>query len=240
MGKRIDPRKSHQKPKQKTKKQQELERERKNLRERLRYWRNKGYEIDESALPKTAQGMKNFTAKKIKKKAKYTPPITPTKKHFLEDWTPEPEKEDTAYDWVDIDDTDLGPSEDEYSEEPVNDPEEARRYIDDLMEYIEDYIVDAPAVPWVWQKIREVKDILEKLIENAKFHYGEDGLGRWLIDSGAGKMLYELVAEAILHYRQPAPHIVAVATLLNGGPLTQDQSQSLTDSGLFDYSEDGY
>lgn len=242
------------KRKKKTKSEIETAKARRAMNERLRYWRKRGIDY-QGPLPKTAQGMRNLTGKKIKawfereqkKKEKeqrrkdrqnrewYAP--APGQMPDLPDidnnspWPEGPEP-------VDGEPDDLGPSEEDYAEAPVDDLEEAKKFLKDIEEYIEDAYPDVTPNNRVNDYVDEVKRQLKNIIDSAKTKYGEEGLAKWIWESGAGETLYDLIGEAIQHYKMPLIYLVQIATLLNGGPLSQSQSEQLTDFGTIEFEGD--
>lgn len=183
------------------------ESELKNFRQRLRYWAKKGYHF-EGQTPKTAKGLKNFTAEKIKKHSTYSEP------EFIEPPTP--------------------------TNEPVDDVQEAIQFVNDIFDFITEYmptvIIMTPAVA---EMIDFVKGRLRALLHSAISHYGEQEFARWVMKPDVNERLYNTVARAIDDYRDPNnPALNELATMLNQGPLTIDQSQSFTEVGVFNFLED--
>ena len=235
------------KRKKKTKAQIELEKARHALKERIRYWKKKGVEYT-GPLPKTAKGMRNLTGEKIKKTVERQKKQEEKERRRREkataDWIkavnestgPEP---DDVYQFVEPGEPDdLGPSEEDYAEAPVNDIEEAKKFLRDIEEYIEDTYPDVTPNNRVNDYVDEVKRQLRNIIDSAKTKYGEEGLAKWIWESGAGETLYDLIGEAIQHYKMPLIYLVQIATLLNGGPLSQSQSEQLTDFGTIEFDGD--
>lgn len=235
------------KRKKKTKAQIELEKARRALKERIRYWKKKGVEYT-GPLPKTAKGMRNLTGEKIKKAVERQKKQEEKERRRREkataDWIkavnestgPEP---DDVFQFVEPGEPDdLGPSEEDYAEAPVNDLAEAKQFLRDIEEYIDDAYPDVTPNNRVNDYVDEVKRQLRNIIDSARTKYGEDGLAKWIWESGAGEQLYDLIGEAIQHYKMPLIYLVQIATLLNGGPLSQSQSEQLTDFGTIEFDGD--
>ena len=183
------------------------QRELKNFRQRLRYWAKKGFQF-EGKTPKTAKGLKNFTAEKIKKHSTYSEP------KFIE-------PPDSI-------------------NEPVDDVQEAIQFVNDIFDFITDYM---PTVVYmtstVSAMIDNVKQRLRAVLQSAISHYGEQEFARWVSQPEVNERLYNCVTKAIDDYRDPNNQgLNELATLLNQGPLTIDQSQSFTEAGVFNFLED--
>lgn len=183
------------------------QRELKNFRQRLRYWAKKGYQF-EGETPKTAKGLKNYTAEKIKKHSTYSEP------EFIEPPTP--------------------------TNEPVDDIQEAIQFVNDIFDFITEYMPTVVYMtPTVVQMIDYVKDKIRTLLHSAISHYGEQEFARWVMQPEVNERLYNTVAKAIDDYRDPNNQgLNELATILNQGPLTIDQSQSFTEVGVFNFLED--
>lgn len=235
------------KRKKKTKAQIELEKARRALKERIRYWKKKGVEYT-GPLPKTAKGMRNLTGEKIKKAVERQKKQEEKERRRREkataDWIkavnestgPEP---DDVFQFVEPGEPDdLGPSEEDYADQPVNDLAEAKQFLRDIEEYIDEAYPDVTPNNRVNDYVDEVKRQLRNIIDSARTKYGEDGLARWIWESGAGEQLYDLIGEAIQHYKMPLIYLVQIATILNGGPLSQSQSEQLTDFGTIEFDGD--
>ena len=201
-----------------SKAEQEFKRALKNFRERLRYWAKKGY-VYEGKTPKTTQGLKNVKADKIKKEKYYHPELVEEKPKYPS----EPDEED--YD----------------NNYPYDDSAEAYAMVQELVDYIESFYptdVNRSGKSIVEEKVDHIKGRLRNILDSAVNHYGEYELGKWLVDSGTGDELYAAVAQAIENYTSPEEHIAEFASLLNGGPLTQEQSENLSMYGVFDFYRD--
>lgn len=183
------------------------QRELKNFKQRLRYWAKKGYQF-EGQTPKTAKGLKNLTAEKIKKHSTYSEP------KFIEP--------------------------PEYTNEPVDDIQEAIQFVNDIFDYITEYMPTVTIMtPTVAEMIDIVKDKLRMLIHSAISHYGEQEFARWVSKPEINEAIYNCATKAIDDYRDPNNQgLNELATLLNQGPLTIDQSQSFTEAGVFNFLED--
>lgn len=194
-----------------TKAEQELKRALKNFRARVSYWKKKGYNYT-GPTPKTAKGLNNVTAKKIK-----------TEKYKDSNFEEKPK-----YPKVPID-----------VDPPYDENAEARELLDRILEYLFDAEPeDIPLNGFVVGYVERVKESLSRLINSAIQHYGEENLGKWLIESGAGDQIFNLIDRAVNEYKDPSIYLAELGTLLNGGPLTQEQSESLTENGVFNFSED--
>lgn len=206
--------------KKSTKAERELKRALKNFRERVRYWKKKGYNYT-GPTPKTAKGLNNITAKKIKQD-KYKDPDFDKEPEYPH----EPEEYDDDYD-------------DYYDDGDYDDEVEGRYLLDEIMRYIYDAEPDdAPRNGFVAGYVDKVQNGLADLLNSAIRHYGEDNLGKWLIESGAGDHIFDLIDRAVSDYKNPSIYLAEFGTLLNGGPLSQEQSEDLTENGVFNFSED--
>lgn len=200
-----------------SKAEQEFKRALKNFRERLRYWAKKGY-VYEGKTPKTTKGLKNVKADKIKKEKYYHPELVEEKPKYPSE-----------------------PDDDDYDDYPYDDSAEALQAVQDLIDYIESYYptdVGKSGKSIVEEKVDYIKGRLRNILDSAINHYGEENLGRWLSDSGILDELYAAVAQAVENYTSPEEHIAEFASLLNGGPLTQEQSENLSIYGVFDFFRD--
>lgn len=203
-----------------TKAEQELKRALKNFRERVRYWKKKGYNYT-GPTPKTAKGLNNVTAKKIKTEKYKDPEFTERPKY-----PKVPKDYDDDYD-------------DFYDGGYWNEDAEARELLDRILAYLYDAEPeDSPMNGFTLGYIEKVQESISNLINSAIHHYGEDNLGKWLIESGAGEQIFDLIDRAVNDYKDPSAYLAELGTLLNGGPLTQEQSESLTENGVFNFSED--
>lgn len=162
----------------------------------------------EGETPKTAKGLRNYTGEKIKKHSTYSEP------EFIEP--------------------------PEAVEEPVNDVQEAIQFVNDIFDFITSYVPTVVFMtPSVMEMINQVKDELRLLLNSAISHYGEKEFARWVSQPEVNERLYNCVAKAIDDYREPNNQgLNELATLLNQGPLTIDQSQSFTEAGVFNFLED--
>lgn len=162
----------------------------------------------EGETPKTAKGLRNYTGEKIKKHSTYSEP------KFIE-----PPEAVSA---------------------PVDDVQEAIQFVNDIFDFITSYMPTVVFMtPTVAAMIDDVKDRLRSLINSAISHYGEQEFARWVSQPEVNERLYNCVAKAIDDYREPNNQgLNELATLLNQGPLTIDQSQSFTEAGVFNFLED--
>lgn len=162
----------------------------------------------EGQIPKTAKGLKNFTYEKIKKHSTYSEPA------FIEPPTA--------------------------TNEPVDDVQEAIQFVNDIFDFITDYMPTVVYMtPTVSAMIDDVKHRLRAVLQSAISHYGEQEFARWVSQPEVNESLYNCVTKAIDDYRDPNNQgLNELATLLNQGPLTIDQSQSFTEAGVFNFLED--
>lgn len=120
-------------------------------------------------------------------------------------------------------------------------------YLNELFDYIDEREAEHPdgkklsdANEYRRQSnVRQVRNILQQAIG----HYGEDQVNEFLADPDNMYELNGLIDKiAVLYLERDQAEadalIVEFASVLNGGPLTTNQMQTLEESGAFDFYED--
>jgi len=84
---------------------------------------------------------------------------------------------------------------------------------------------------------------LSAILDSAVNHYGEDNLNMFLSDPEVVTKLNDIIDKiavtyAISEQRDADALVIQFANVFNGGPLSDDQMQSLEEYGAFDFSED--
>lgn len=84
---------------------------------------------------------------------------------------------------------------------------------------------------------------LSAILDSAVNHYGEDNINMFLSDPEVVTKLNDIIDKiavtyAISEQRDADALVIQFANVFNGGPLSDDQMQSLEEYGAFDFSED--
>lgn len=135
----------------------------------------------------------------------------------------------------------------EATERGIQQQEIINSYIDDVYQMIENRIADSGLGHKIgreaeykrYQNIAEVKELLDSAIA----HYGEDEINSFLSNPDVMQEISTVIDKiAVLYRSQQSAEanalVMRVATLLNNGPLSEEQATTLEETGLFDFSED--
>jgi len=217
--------------------QQEFKRELKNLRRRAQSAFKAGY-LSEEALRKipekitdeyvrkhastrAIESLRNLTTKKIR---------TPKAKDLYRE----------AYQ-----------NELEQSRPEQEPPVERKEIVNDYLSTLYEKLEEAYHEPDLPHKIsdnaqrRRMSNVnrLSAILDSAVNHYGEDNINMFLSDPEVVTKLNDIIDKiavtyAISEQRDADALVIQFANVFNGGPLSDDQMQSLEEYGAFDFSED--
>ena len=135
----------------------------------------------------------------------------------------------------------------EATERGISQKDIINSYVDDVYQMIENRIADSglghkigrEAEYTRYQNIAQIKELLDSAIA----HYGEDEINSFLSNPDVMQEISIVIDKiAVLYRAQQSAEanalIMRVATMLNNGPLSEEQATTLEETGLFDFSED--
>lgn len=127
-------------------------------------------------------------------------------------------------------------------EEIIND------FLDDLFTKLDDAQYNNPFNDKQLKPVSEARRSsnvgrIRNLLQNAIAHYGEEQMNKFLSDPNNMQEINTLIDKiAVLYSRNDQAEadalVVEFANMLNAGPLTTEQMQSLEESGAFNFYED--
>lgn len=136
--------------------------------------------------------------------------------------------------------------------QPEQEPQvERKQIVNDYLSTLYEKLEEAYYEPDLPHKIsdnaqrRRMSNVnrLSAILDSAVNHYGEDNINMFLSDPEVVTKLNEIIDKiavtyAISEQRDADALVIQFANVFNGGPLSDDQMQSLEEYGAFDFSED--